>query len=221
MPAGVARSHVVRRRDAARRRATLSTSIQGVRLPLRRAAYAILWHPRLGFLLLRTWSPGLGMHHHLPGGRVDEEDEDDDDPHVAAAQRETREETGVALEPGRFEAATDDDGEPLVLGGRAYFFVRLTDDDVHTESLLRRSRRRLAEKTPGFKVRRDYRRPSTPYELLLSEEHTGWTFEPDVDAACLMIEPHSDGLNAVALSLLGNLEPRAERGSATCCCCYQ
>ena len=97
------------------------------------------------------------MHHHLPGGRVDEEDEDDDDPHVAAAQRETREETGVALEPGRFEAATDDDGEPLVLGGRAYFFVRLTDDDVHTESLLRRSRRRLAEKTPGFKVRRDYR----------------------------------------------------------------
>ena len=132
-------------------------------------------HPKHGLLLLRAYKKKKGVHHQLPGGRVDAEELEYEDAHRRAAVRELREETGIAIEPARL---TD---TAVRRKNREYFFLELQD----------------ADNAAG--PDRDHENAACAFTLALSGEHTGFTFERDLAKAENMIRLHSGGENAVAL----------------------
>ena len=135
-------------------------------------------HPTHGLLLLRAYKKKKGVHHQLPGGRVDAEELEYEDAHRRAAVRELREETGIAIEPARL---TD---TAVRRKNREYFFLELQD----------------ADNAAG--PDRDHENAACAFTLALSGEHTGFTFERDLAKAENMIRLHSGGENAVALRAL-------------------
>ena len=135
-------------------------------------------HPTHGLLLLRAYKKKKGVHHQLPGGRVDAEELELDDAHRRAAARELREETGIAIEPARL---TD---TAVRRKNREYFFLELQD----------------ADNAAG--PDRDHENAACAFTLALSGEHTGFTFERDLAKAETMIRLHSGGENALALRAL-------------------
>ena len=132
-------------------------------------------HPKHGLLLLRAYKKKKGVHHQLPGGRVDAEELEYEDAHRRAAVRELREETGIAIEPARL---TD---TAVRRKNREYFFLELQD----------------ADNAAG--PDRDHENAACAFTLALSGEHMGFTFERDLAKAENMIRLHSGGENAVAL----------------------
>ena len=149
-------------------------------------------HPTHGLLLLRAYKKKKGVHHQLPGGRVDAEELEYEDAHRRAAVRELREETGIAIEPARL---TD---TAVRRKNREYFFLELQD----------------ADNAAG--PDRDHENAACAFTLALSGEHTGFTFERDLAKAEDMIRLHSGGENAVALRALrgGASGTLAGRGDA-------
>ena len=148
-------------------------------------------HPTHGLLLLRAYKKKKGVHHQLPGGRVDAEELAFEDAHRRAAARELREETGIDVPPARLMDAA------VRRKHREYFFLDLKDAD-------------------GAGPDRDHDNAKNPFTLALSGEHTGFTFERDLAKAENMIRLHSDGENAVALRALrgGACGTLASRGDA-------
>ncbi len=140
-------------------------------------------HPTHGLLLLRAYKKKKGVHHQLPGGRVDADELELDDAHRRAAVRELREETGIDVPPARLKVATDREGAVVRRKNREYFFLELRDAD-------------------GAGSDRDHDAAENPFTLALSGEHTGFTFERDLAKAEDMIRLHSGGENAVALRAL-------------------
>jgi ADP-ribose pyrophosphatase YjhB (NUDIX family) len=147
-------------------------------------------HPTHGLLLLRAYKKKKGVHHQLPGGRVDADELEHEDAHRRAAVRELREETGIAAGPARLKDATDREGAVVRRKNREYFFLELRDAD-------------------GAGPDRDHDNASCAFTLALSGEHTGFTFERDLAKAENMIRLHSGGENALALRAL-----RGGRGDA-------
>ena len=141
-------------------------------------------HPTHGLLLLRAYKKKKGVHHQLPGGRVDAEELEYEDAHRRAAARELREETGIAIEPARLKDTA------VRRKNREYFFLELRDAD-------------------GAGPDRDHAAAENPFTLALSGEHTGFTFERDLAKAEDMIRLHSGGENALALRAW-----RGDRGDA-------
>ena len=141
-------------------------------------------HPKHGLLLLRAYKKKKGVHHQLPGGRVDAEELAFEDAHRRAAARELREETGIAIEPARLKDTA------VRRKTREYFFLELRDAD-------------------GAGPDRDHAAAENPFTLALSGEHTGFTFERDLAKAENMIRLHSGGENALALRAW-----RGDRGDA-------
>ena len=146
-------------------------------------------HPKHGLLLLRAYKKKKGVHHQLPGGRVDADELELDDAHRRAAARELREETGI-VPLTRLRVATDREGEIVRRKNREYFFLELRDAD-------------------GAGPDRDHDNAACAFTLALSGEHTGFTFERDLAKAENMIRLHSGGENAFALRAL-----RVDRGDA-------
>ena len=140
-------------------------------------------HPTHGLLLLRAYKKKKGVHHQLPGGRVDAEELELDDAHRRAAARELREETGIDVPMARLNVATDREGAVVRRKNREYFFLELRDAD-------------------GAGPDRDHNDAACAFTLALSGEHTGFTFERDLAKAENMIRLHSGGENAVALRAL-------------------
>ena len=140
-------------------------------------------HPTHGLLLLRAYKKKKGVHHQLPGGRVDAEELAFEDAHRRAAARELREETGIVVPTTRLIVARDRAGVAVRRKNREYFFLELRDAD-------------------GAGPDRDHENASCPFTLALSGEHTGFTFERDLAKAETMIRLHSGGENAVALRTL-------------------
>ena len=134
-------------------------------------------HPTHGLLLLRAYKKKKGVHHQLPGGRVDAEELELDDAHRRAAARELREETGIDVPPARLMDTA------VRRKNREYFFLELRDVD-------------------GAGSDRDHANAENPFTLALSGEHTGFTFERDLAKAEDMIRLHSGGENALALRAL-------------------
>ena len=137
-------------------------------------------HPTHGLLLLRAYKKKKGVHHQLPGGRVDAEELEYEDAHRRAAVRELREETGIDVPMTRLNVATDREGEIVRRKNREYFFLELHDAD-------------------GAGPDRDHDDAACAFTLALSGEHTGFTFERDLAKAEDMIRLHSGGENALAL----------------------
>ena len=148
-------------------------------------------HPTHGLLLLRAYKKKKGVHHQLPGGRVDAEELELEDAHRRAAARELREETGIDVPMTRLNVATDREGEIVRRNNREYFFLELRDADGRAG--------------PDS----DHDNASCAFTLALSGEHTGFTFERDLAKAENMIRLHSGGENALALRAL-----RGGRGDA-------
>ena len=134
-------------------------------------------HPTHGLLLLRAYKKKKGVHHQLPGGRVDAEELEYEDAHRRAAARELREETGIVVSPARLKDAA------VRRNNREYFLLELRDAD-------------------GAGPDRDHDNAACAFTLALSGEHTGFTFERDLAKAENMIRLHSGGENAVALRAL-------------------
>ena len=134
-------------------------------------------HPTHGLLLLRAYKKKKGVHHQLPGGRVDAEELAFEDAHRRAAARELREETGIDVPPARLMDTA------VRRKNREYFFLELRDAD-------------------GAGPDRDHANAENPFTLALSGEHTGFTFERDLAKAEDMIRLHSGGENALALRAL-------------------
>ena len=141
----------------------------------RRFIFAI--HPKHGLLLLRAYKKKKGVHHQLPGGRVDAEELEYEDAHRRAAARELREETGIAVPLARLMDTA------VRRKNREYFFLELRDAD-------------------GAGPERDHENTACAFTLALSGEHTGFTFERDLAKAEDMIRLHSGGENALALRAL-------------------
>ena len=131
-------------------------------------------HPTHGLLLLRAYKKKKGVHHQLPGGRVDAEELEQEDAHRRAAARELREETGIDVPLARLRDAA------VRRNNREYFLLELRDAD-------------------GAGPDRDHDNAACAFTLALSGEHTGFTFERDLAKAENMIRLHSGGENAVAL----------------------
>ena len=144
-------------------------------------------HPTHGLLLLRAYKKKKGVHHQLPGGRVDAEELERDDAHRPAhrraAVRELREETGIDVPLTRLKVATDREGAVVRRKNREYFLLELRDAD-------------------GAGPDRDHDNAACAFTLALSGEHTGFTFERDLAKAENMIRLHSGGENALALRAL-------------------
>ena len=111
-------------------------------------------HPKHGLLLLRAYKKKKGVHHQLPGGRVDAEELEYEDAHRRAAARELREETGIDVPPA---CLTD---TAVRRKNREYFFLELKDADgagrdrVEITSELAYSRRWLGAHRSGPRPRR-------------------------------------------------------------------
>ena len=148
-------------------------------------------HPTHGLLLLRAYKKKKGVHHQLPGGRVDADELEYEDAHRRAAARELREETGIDVPPA---CLTD---TAVRRKNREYFSLELRDAD-------------------GAGPDRDHDDAACAFTLALSGEHTGFTFERDLAKAENMIRLHSGGENAVALRALrgGASGTLAGRGDA-------
>ena len=131
-------------------------------------------HPTHGLLLLRAYKKKKGVHHQLPGGRVDAEELEQEDAHRRAAARELREETGIDVPLARLRDAA------VRRNNREYFLLELRDAD-------------------GAGPDRDHDNAACAFTLALSGEHTGFTFERDLAKAENMIRLHSGGENALAL----------------------
>ena len=134
-------------------------------------------HPKHGLLLLRAYKKKKGVHHQLPGGRVDAEELAFEDAHRRAAARELREETGIDVPPAQLTDAG------VRRTNREYFFLELGDAD-------------------GGGPDHDHENAACAFTLALSGEHTGFTFERDLAKAEDMIRLHSGGENALALRAL-------------------
>ena len=134
-------------------------------------------HPTHGLLLLRAYKKKKGVHHQLPGGRVDADELAYEDAHRRAAARELREETGIDVPPA---CLTD---TAVRRKNREYFLLELRDAD-------------------GAGPDRDHDDAACAFTLALSGEHTGFTFERDLAKAEQRIRLHSGGENAHALNVL-------------------
>ena len=134
-------------------------------------AFIIAKHETHGFFLLRAFKKRKGGEHfQLPGGHVDSTDES----LSAAAARELFEETGIDI-----RATLHRLDHACVIKRRAYFTLALTDADAADGGSAH-------DADSGFSV-------------LLSDEHTGFTFETDFLKASSMVAMHSGGHGSTAL----------------------
>ena len=163
-------------------------------------AFVVARHPTHGTLLLQANKAKKGgLHYQLPGGHVDQDELDalgPDKAAKAAAARELFEETGIDVRTrlGRLQKV------PRVCGPKRTFYVMdLRDTDA-------------VGRTPPLPRPMDGQVVGSQFTLKLSHEHTGFTFEPELEQAADLVIKHSGGHCSTALrglaEMLRRVSPR-------------
>lgn len=170
-------------------------------------------HEAHGLLLLHcTRKPKKGPHYQLPGGHVDnfefegtvKKNADATKEQILleacklGAARELYEETGIdirrsldRLEPASLTKVNSKNELECMLKNKCYFHLQLTDKDFFSSQTSDRSNLMATNDANG------------PKDLLLkiSEEHSGFIFEPDPFESIKKLKVHSGGSGSMALQM--------------------
>jgi len=151
-------------------------------------AFVIAYNKQYGYLLLRAFKKGKGLHHQLPGGHLDKSEMvgvSFEEAAKRAALRELYEETGLKVDGERLKFLK------LGIKNRVYFQLLLTmEDSLHHDA----EYDEISNLTISLQEDQEF-------YLKISHEHNGFVFEKDIGTAIQMIQQHSGGKNSEALTV--------------------